>query len=236
MLPAEWETKLGKEAFAEIRGIFTLTDDPTLTNRVYLVTQRLKKGLPHDAPKFQCHVSDFPIVNAIALPGGDVVVFGGLLEDATPDELAAVLAHEMAHVIEKHAMRQIAQEAGPAFVAKYIFGGDSALSALMAGASTLGQLQYSRGNERQADRLAFSILLQANIDPRGLANFFRKIERMEKKQGHDDDLFSTHPPTSERIRNLEKLWEDSPKKSGFEPVNGGPDLPQKPKSLRSLFN
>jgi Zn-dependent protease with chaperone function len=232
MLPSEWEAKVGKEAFAEIRQFVPLTDEAALTNRVFLVAQRLNKGLPSDAPKFRFHVSPMPIVNAIALPGGDVIVLEGLLADATPDELAAVLAHEMAHVIKKHAMRQIAQQAGPEFVAKYIFGGDGALSALMAGASTLGELQYSRGNERQADAVAFEILVKANIDPRSLASFFKKIRKIEKKMGEDnDDLFSTHPPTADRINFLERKWEDCPKKSGFEPVNGGAPLPEKTKAF-----
>jgi predicted Zn-dependent protease len=236
MLPAEWETKIGKESFAEIRQFFPLTDQPELTNRVFLVTQRLKKGLPHDAPKFRFHVSGMPIVNAIALPGGDVVVLEGLLADATPDELAAVLAHEMSHVIKKHAMRQIAQQAGPAFVAKYVLGGEGALSTLMSGASTLGDLQYSRGNERQADALAFEILVAANIDPRSLANFFKKIRRIEKKMGeNNDDLFSTHPPTDERIKFLQKKWDECSKKSGFEKVNGGPPLPETSKGFHIVL-
>jgi predicted Zn-dependent protease len=233
ILPTEWENQVGKESFAEVRQFFPLTDEPSLTNRVFLVTQRLKKGLPPDAPKFRFHVSSMPLVNAIALPGGDVVVLEGLLADATPDELSAVLAHEMAHVIKKHAMRQIAQQAGPAFVAKYILGGQGALSTLMAGASTLGDLQYSRGNERQADALAFDILVAANVDPRSLANFFKKIRKIEKKMGdNNDDLFSTHPPTEERIKFLQKKWEECPRKSGYEKVNGGPPLPETSKGFR----
>jgi predicted Zn-dependent protease len=236
MLPTEWENKVGKESFAEIRQFFPLTDEPALTNRVFLVSQRLKKGLPYEAPKFRFHVSAMPLINAIALPGGDVVVLEGLLADATPDELAAVLAHEMAHVIKKHAMRQIAQQAGPAFVAKYVLGGEGALSTLMEGASTLGELQYSRGNERQADAVAFEMLVDANIDPRSLANFFKKIRKIEKKMGeNNDDLFSTHPPTEERIKFLEKKWEECPKKSGFEPVNGGPPLPESSKGFRFVL-
>jgi beta-barrel assembly-enhancing protease len=235
MMPEEWETKVGKEAFAEVREIFPLTEEPALTNRVHLVAQRLKKGLPHDAPKFRFHVSDFPLVNAIAVPGGDVIVLQGLLEEATPDELAAVLAHEMSHVIEKHAMRQIAQDAGPSFISKYIFGGDSALSALLAGTSAIGQLQYSRHNEKSADKMAFSILLNANIDPRSLAKFFEKLDRIEKQSGDDSDFLSTHPPTMERIKYLQTLWDESPKKSGFQPVNAGPDIPPSTKSKLRLF-
>lgn len=234
MLPEEWETQVGKEAFAEVREIFPLTEEPALTNRVHLVTQRLKKGLAYDAPKFRFHVSDVPLVNAIAVPGGDVVVMQGLLEEAAPDELAAVLAHEMAHVIEKHAMRQIAQDAGPSFISKYIFGGDSALSALLDGTSAIGQLQYSRQNEKSADKTAFSILLNANIDPRSLSRFFEKLNKIEKEFG-GADIFSTHPPTEERIKYLQTLWDESPKKSGFEAVHAGPDIPRTEKRRPFLF-
>ena len=225
MMPAEWETKVGKEAFDELTDIFQLSEERALTNRVFLVSQRLKRGLPPNAPKFRFHVAETHIVNAIALPGGEVVVMQGLLFDATPDELAGVLAHEMAHVIRKHGMRHLAQSIGPSFASKYISGGDGALSALMEGASELGQLHYSRDNEREADAMAFDILINANIDPRCLAGYFKKMRKAEGKNAREANVFSTHPATSERISNLEQAWAGARKKSGFEPVDGGPPLP-----------
>jgi predicted Zn-dependent protease len=90
----------------------------------------------------------------------------------------------------------------------------------------LGGLQYSRENEREADTQAWEILMAANIDPRGLAKFFREMRRAEGKHADDADVFSTHPATSERIALLDKKWNDSLKKSGFKPVDGGEQPPR----------
>jgi predicted Zn-dependent protease len=225
-VPTTWDQKVGKEAFQDLQDFFELTTEPALTNRVHLVAQRLKKGLPPDAPKFKFHVAKTIIVNAVALPGGDVVVMHPLLYKATPEELAGVMAHEMAHVIHRHAMRQLAQEVGPAFISKMIFGGDSALAALVEGSSQLGQLHYSRRAERQADDTAFDILVNANIDPRGLTSFFEKLRHMERFGGGEASVFSTHPATADRILHLQKRWEKLPKKTGFQPVPAGPPLPR----------
>jgi beta-barrel assembly-enhancing protease len=220
-LPKEWETKIGQAAFEELKEDFEFSKDPILTNRVYLVAQRLKRGLPYDAPKFSFYVADTPVVNALALPGGTVVVMRGLIEDSDANELAGVIAHEMAHVTQKHSMRAIAQRMGPIFIAKYVFGGEGALAAMTAGAAYIGGLQYSRENERAADNEAWEILVRANVDPRSLAQYFRKMSRTERRGVKIPDMFSTHPPTTERISYLEERWRSSAKTSGFEPVQGG---------------
>lgn len=222
-LPSEWEQKVGNKAFQEFMAETELTDEPSLTNRLYMVSERLKRGLPYGAPKFKFVVADDPLINACALPNGQVIVMRGLIEAADPDELAGVLAHEMAHVLEKHGMRAIAQMQGSMLIVEYMFGGDSALAAFTAGAAILGGLQYSRENEHDADAKAWGILMRANIDPRALNRFFREMRRTEGRGANTTDIFSTHPPTSERIERLNELWRKSPKKSGFEPVNGGPD-------------
>ena len=231
-LPAEWETKVGNSAFEEIETEFDLTDEAILTNRVHLVTQRLKRGLPYGSPKFEFHVADHFMVNAYALPGGKVIVMRGLLEEADAEELAGVLAHEMAHVLQKHGMRQLAQVAGPQFIAKYIFGRDSALSAMVSGAAILGHFTHSRSHERSADKEAFDILVRANIDPRAQTKFFKKIRKAEGKDSEVEDVFSTHPATAERIKYLEKLWEECPKKSGYQPISAGEQPKRSEKGFR----
>jgi Zn-dependent protease with chaperone function len=221
MMPSSWEDKVGQASYAEMTQEFKKLSDPAYTNRLFLVTERLKKGLPSDAPKFDYMVADDDMVNAFALPGGHVIVMRGLIEEATPDELAGVLAHEMSHVIQKHGMRQIAQIIGPVLVFKYLFNSDSALAALVEVSAVLSTLQYSRANETEADEKGWDILLKANIDPRSLESFFKKLNKIDPHEG--EAFFSTHPATSERIKHLEQRWQESPKKSGFVPVNGGPD-------------
>ncbi|HEY6225926.1 MAG TPA: M48 family metallopeptidase [Verrucomicrobiae bacterium] len=221
VMPAEWEQQVGKSAFAAMEEDYKMTSDSAVTNRLFLVTERLKKGLPADAPKFVFHVADDGLVNAFALPGGHVVVMRGLIEEATPDELAGVLAHEMSHVLRKHGMRGLAQMVGPILIADYLFDSRGAISALIAVSATFGELKYSREAETEADDYAWDIMMKANIDPRSLTAFFQKLKKLEPKQV--SDVLSTHPTTQARIERLEKRWQDSPKKSGFAKVNGGPD-------------
>jgi predicted Zn-dependent protease len=163
-------------------------------------------------------------VNAFALPGGKVIVMRGLLEEATPDELAGVLAHEVSHVIQKHGMRQLAQLVGPMLIVEYLFNQSGAVSAMVAMSAMFSTLQYSRDNETEADDKAWDIMMKANIDPRSLTEFFRKLRKIEGKNSGGPDIFSTHPATSERIKKLEGRWQNTPRKTGFVPVNGGPDL------------
>src|SRR6185295_7157849 len=138
-----------------------------------------------------------------------------------PDELAGVLAHEQSHVLRKHGMRGLAQMVGPILIADYLFDSRGAVAALIQVSAAFGELKYSREAETEADDNAWDILLKANIDPRSLTSFFRKLKKLEPKEV--SDVLSTHPATEARIQRLEKRWEESPKKSGFKPVDGGPD-------------
>jgi beta-barrel assembly-enhancing protease len=221
LMPVEWEQQVGKAAYDEMAGEYKMTTEPALTNRLYLVTQRLKKGLPEDAPKFVYHVADDALVNAFALPGGHVVVMRGLIEEASPEELAGVLAHEQSHVLRKHGMRGLAQMVGPILIADYLFDSKGAISALIAVSAAFGELKYSREAETEADDNAWDILMKANIDPRGLTSFFQKLRKLEP--GDVSDVLSTHPATQARIQRLDERWQESPKKSGFLKVDGGPD-------------
>lgn len=221
VMPSEWEKQVGEAAFEEMSENYEMTTNAALTNRLFLVTERVKKGLPAGGPKFTFHVADDDLVNAFALPGGDVIVMRGLIEEATPDELAGVLAHEMSHVERKHGMRGLAQMVGPILIADYLFDSRGAIAALVAVSATFGQLKYSREAETEADDYAWDIMMKANVDPRSLTSFFRKLKKLEPKQV--TDVLSTHPATDARIQRLEKRWDESPKKSGFLPVNGGPD-------------
>jgi predicted Zn-dependent protease len=118
-------------------------------------------------------------------------------------------------------MQQLAQVIGPILVVDYVMNSEGALAALIAVAASLSTLEYSRANETEADEKGFETMVKANIDPRALSSFFEKLRKIDPSG--DSDFFSTHPATSARIKRLEELWEQSPKKSGFVRVNAGPD-------------
>ena len=146
-------------------------------------------------------VLDSPVENALAAPGGHVVIFRGLIEKAeSPDALAGVLAHELAHVEQRHATRGVVRGLGLGLIAQ-AFGGD-------IGAITQGflQLAYGRNAERAADREALAALARIDASPAPLAAFFGRLSKPEDKL--DSRLralltyVSTHPDPGDRQADI----------------------------------
>jgi Zn-dependent protease with chaperone function len=140
-----------------------------------------------------------PMINAVALPGGHIVVFSGLLGFAqSGDELAGVLAHEIGHVMLRHPTR-IAIERATVSAFFGLFFGDIAGGTMLGGVGSLllGNA-YSRDMERAADDLGVDILSRNGLDPRALARFFERLSTQYKDQERLLTFFSTHPPSDER--------------------------------------
>ncbi len=145
-----------------------------------------------------------PLVNAVALPGGHIVVFSGLLGFAeSGDELAGVLAHEIGHVMLRHPTR-IAIERATVSAFFGLFFGDVAGGTVLGGVGTLllGNA-YSRDMERAADELGADILSRNGLDPRALAHFFGRLGAQYKDQERLLAFFSTHPPSDERAAAID---------------------------------
>jgi predicted Zn-dependent protease len=145
-------------------------------------------------------------VNALAAPGGTIVVFRGLLERTrTPEELAGVLAHEVEHVLRRHATRAVIQHASTGLLVAAITGDMTGpLAYGLESARVLGQLQYSRRAEEEADREGMKLLLAARIDPEGMLGFYRQLDEREHDRAALRYL-STHPSTRDRLRHLREL-------------------------------
>ncbi len=199
LVPIEWEEALG----AKIAGDFA-PDQIVCSNAAGIaaleaLVDRLAAGL--DTPySFSVKVTDVDRVNALAAPGGHIVVFKGLLDyAASPDEVAGVLAHEMGHVVGRHAMEGIVRALGIALTFEVLIGDLSGLLALAAQAGEfMLAFSYSRDDEAEADAVGVAILAGAGIDADGLADF---LARLEKDGLTPDDRFtmiSTHPPSAAR--------------------------------------
>jgi len=143
------------------------------------------------------------VVNAFAAPGGYMVVMAGLIERADgPEELAGVMAHEMGHIVHRHSVKALLRAYGFGLVTKLVVGGFSSDVGTVADAGgLLLALRHSREAEREADRTALQLLDATGMRADGLARFFGKI--MDEQGGKDGaqqmGVFSTHPPTTERI-------------------------------------
>jgi metalloendopeptidase OMA1, mitochondrial len=212
--PAQ-EAQLGLEAFREIKSKEKISSDPALNARIQLIGKRIADSVGRDLPnaEWEFVVFDAPTtVNAFALPGGKVGVYTGLINLAgkNEDEIAVVIGHEVAHVTSRHGGERQSQ-------AILVGTGGNALSIgaaesknrdlyLLAynGVSTLGVLAYSRSHETEADVVGLNFAARAGYDPRAGAAFWRKMEKLNTG-AQPLKWFSTHPPSAERIANLEKL-------------------------------
>ncbi|HYG21216.1 MAG TPA: M48 family metallopeptidase [Verrucomicrobiae bacterium] len=226
-IPVEWEVKFGDQAFASLISGKREITDPAIQQQLKLITAPLLEGVK-DAPySFRFHIIEDPTLNAFAVPGGHVVIHTGLLlaSDA-PEEVAGVLAHEIAHVTRRHGFRNVISTLGLYQLVQLVVGDASGIIAVLASNSTfLLERKFSRDFEREADDAGWDYLMHANIRPDGMIEFFRKMRKEETKAAGADSgamaLMSTHPATAERIANLESRWRNVETKSGFHafPIN-----------------
>jgi predicted Zn-dependent protease len=207
VLPESWRQRLGDEArLSMTEGYKKCVDEAGLAALAKLA-ERLSKGAETAKP-FKITVYDWQLTNAFAVPGGQVVLTKGLIGDAkSADEVAGVLAHEMGHGLELHPETGIIRAIGLAAAMELMMGGSS--GALANIGVLLAQLGYTRAAEREADMRALELLKAAAISPKGLGDFFQRIDDSESDDKGRNPLqpFSilrTHPPTAERAALVRK--------------------------------
>jgi predicted Zn-dependent protease len=207
----EREVALGKQFAQEIERSVKLVDDPVVNEYVNRVAQNLVRNSDARVP-FTIKVIDSDEMNAFALPGGFFYINSGLILRADEEaEMAGVMAHEIAHVTARHGTRnatkgQIAQWAMiPAII--FLPGGWTGYG-IYQGLNFLipiSFLKFSRDAEREADFLGLQYMYKAGYDPNAYVTFFEKIQAEEKRRpGSIPKVFSSHPPTPERIENTQQ--------------------------------
>ena len=207
----EKEIALGKQLAQEVDKSAKFIDDPVINEYVNRVGQNLVRNSDARVP-FTIKVIDSDVVNAFALPGGFFYVNSGVILHADEEsEMAGVMAHEIAHVAARHGTKQatkgdIMQIASiPAMIfIPYTWAG-YAIYQGMNFMIPVTFLKFSRDAEREADYLGLQYMYKAGYDPNSFVAFFEKVQADEKKQpGTIPKVFSTHPPTPDRIEATQK--------------------------------
>jgi len=221
MITIEKEIELGREVAAEFEQTAILLDDPVINEYIDRISQNI---IRHSDAKIPFHVKvvDTDEVNAFAFPGGFFYVNKGLiLEAENESELAGVIAHEISHVIARHATVRMSkgQYLEIAAIPAMIFGGYWTQMALQNGLGLVINLELlgvTRESEREADQLGLQYAWNTGYDPNGFVTFFEKLQAEEKnKPSRLAGWFRTHPSTEDRIVASLDEQRHLPEKDGY---------------------
>ena len=203
-VPRDWEREFGAQVVADFAPPASQVQDSVIAGPVRRLYDRLRATGATGIEPTTLVVARDEMVNAFAAPGGAVVVTTGLLRALrSPDELAAVLAHEAGHVRRRHALRGLLRQASLQVLLGLVAGDASALSSGLQVAGALGGLSYSREHEREADLDALGSLARASLPPRALAGALESI-RGASPGGPELGFLSTHPSTPDRLERIER--------------------------------
>lgn len=198
-IPVQQEARLGDALLAQSRLRMQLIESGTAVEGLRRIGEKLTVGSPHH---YRWFVANQQEINAFAAPGGVVVVNAGLLRVVTSaDELAGVLAHEIAHAELRHSLKAVVKTLGFRTLLSLTLG-DYGGSVFADGLSGLAELRFSREAESEADVEGLRRLVTARINPQGMVSFFATLER--EQQRVPPEILSTHPATSERMAALQR--------------------------------
>ena len=186
LIPVSWEEELGKFMVTKLAPPEKQCSNPEVTESLKTIVKTLGQSTQPSPYSFHIHVVDNPTVNALAAPGGHIIVFRGLLEKTqNVEEMTGVLAHEMQHILLRHSMRLLVQQASMGIVLGALSGDVSGIMTFgLQAAHVLQTLSYSRNFEEQADQEGVLLLLRSGLNPQGMMTFFERIDNKLKEGGH----------------------------------------------------
>jgi len=214
VLSKDQEKIIGRSIYKGMRDAGQLVTDPEIQEYIQNVGQRVAANAQDGDFRFQFFVVDQPTINAFALPGGYIGIHSGLLlATSSESELAGVLAHEISHVTQRHISRAIYASQRTSILTMAAMLGAILLGAVtgegdviaggVAGAQSMaaqGQINFTRENEYEADRVGVGLLAASGFDPYGMPDFFATLARQTGTLGYQaPEFLRTHPVTVNRI-------------------------------------
>jgi predicted Zn-dependent protease len=241
MVPEESLNAQGAAMFEQLKAEIPLVTDPPTIRFVACIAEAIVGQLegPEADYDWELAVFDQPDVNAFVLPGGKISVYSGILPvTKTPDQLAAVMGHEVAHVTQKHPQERMARTTATQYgvaVLGGIVGGTptaarSASTALQMAAQFGLLLPFNRGQETEADEVGLIYMARAGFDPRESVKLWQNMR--EQKDGEPPEFLSTHPSSDTRIDQLVKMLPaalleyNKAQAAGRKPQCVRPDIPE----------
>ena len=219
------EVLIGRQILFQVNQSDSIIRDIEISDYLDLLGKRLINASTDPAKKIEFFIVSDPSINAFAMLGGVIGVHSGLfLASNTESELASVISHEIAHINQKHISRFLLQQERASYQSTFIMAvalllarsNPQLASTAMAGASAgsvQGALDFTRENEKEADRVGIQTLNNAGFDVRGARDFFTTLKQANQFSGGAAPAFlQTHPITSNRINDIEDRLKDFPYK------------------------
>ena len=220
LVTKEHEKAFGRHFINEMHRLNILCNDEKLLEKGNRVLKRFKDVMPEGfTPPEQIYILDTPEVNACCLPDGTIVVFKGLIEKFNDDELAAVIGHELAHGIARHSAEKISKAIIQEMAIKVFIEQDNDHQLMKFIGSKIAafftNLQYSRSQENEADRLAILYMQKAGFNSQGFINVMESFNLQAGKRSAFWEYLSTHPHPEKRLENI---------KTAIADLNKNPDI------------
>lgn len=199
----EQEEKLGDLFKDMIWDQYPAMKDNAADSALLQITERLIHALDSTPYRYQFTIIKSKEVNAFTIPGGNIYVFSGLLEMAeTPEEVAAVLAHEIGHAEKRHVVSKLLKEISITAIVSILSGGDpSVLSNILK--QIVGN-SFDRQQEDDADKYALQLLEKSGIQPKSLGQFFERLNKENLDYNKNLEILMTHPHNDNRIEQVRK--------------------------------
>ncbi|MDR3708016.1 MAG: M48 family metallopeptidase [Capsulimonadaceae bacterium] len=207
------EIKLGRKVAAQVERSNKMDLDPSDNERIQAIARPIEAQAKLARPDvdYTVKIIESKEVNAFSLPGGFVYIYTGLIKAAGNDDdaIACVLGHECAHVVRRHAIKQLEQANKQGLLVDLvgIFSRSDAAYQVASLGSQLQQLHYSREDEYEADKYGLMFAYNAGFDPYGMPRFFTVLANLEKGSQATPPWASDHPVTSNRIDRVNRLIE-----------------------------
>ncbi len=199
-MSVEMEVKLGDEMYEDVMKNYHI--DQRLTKEANEYWRAMHVKSPYLVNITVVHESE---ANAFALPGGQIIVYDGIIKEMTDyDEFAGLLGHEYSHIKLHHSARMLCRNlAGYIFISILLNDASGTLAILASNANSLKELSYSRQLEHQADEGGYELLQSKNIDPNGMMKLFETLKKSHNSSVKVPEFITTHPLTEERIAYIQ---------------------------------
>ncbi|MFN4235317.1 MAG: M48 family metallopeptidase [Bacteroidia bacterium] len=196
LIPLSFEDKLSEVVESSIMSDEnSIIKNDSVENAIALITTRLLNSINNSNYNYQFTLIDNTDVNAFTIPGAKIFICKGLITFAdTPEEVAAVLAHEIGHAEKRHVVNKIAKEFGLGIIFMLITGGDPGIVTEII--RLVASTGFDREQEKEADEFALQLLEKSGIHPKHMESFFKKIN--ELNDVNMPEIFMTHPDSDKR--------------------------------------